>query len=305
RAKADIEHNINFDLFFFPHTHSPFHRWKKEKVKPHPMNPLFDAANIADDNDDIRTDEIDDDLDDLDDSIDISDVIPSMNPVSRPRSSGRQTGPKGVLADHAYYKSVMSQAQESRTRAANARIAARAATTTTVREDEAELVIQELEAGEAGNEDREALRQYRIKRLEELQALNAKRKQFGSVEEVTSAQYATAVDNEWKTVPVIVHLFDNSIPQCRLLHDHLDHLARKYTLAKFIKAHARELDFDLVGSPAILAYKGGVLVANLVRVTDEIGESGFDVDKVEDLLLKHGAISEEDIFEVTVTANDG
>lgn len=36
------------------------------------MDPLlakFDAANIADDNDDVRTDEIDDDLDD---SIDIS-----------------------------------------------------------------------------------------------------------------------------------------------------------------------------------------------------------------------------------------
>lgn len=144
------------------------------------------------------------------------DIIPSTNPVSRPRSNGRQTGPKGVLADHAYYKSVMSQAQESRTRAANARIAARAATTTTMREDEqaqeAELVIQELEAGEAGNEDREALLKYRRKRLEELQALSStatKRKQFGSVQEITSAQYATAVDSEWRTVPVIVHLFDN------------------------------------------------------------------------------------------------
>ncbi|RUP47206.1 thioredoxin-like protein [Jimgerdemannia flammicorona] len=279
------------------------------------MDPLLtklEAASLGEEKDDRRKDEIDEEEED--DGIDISDIIPSTSPVPRPRPNGRQTGPKGVLADHAYYKSVMSQAQDARTRAHNARVLAKAATTTTHHEDEeaakdeAELVIQELEVEEARNdEDREALKQYRQKRLEELQALNAaatKRKQFGSVQEITSAQYASAVDNEWRTVPVIIHLFDNSIPQCRLVHEHLQHLARKYTLAKFLKVQARDVEFDLVESPAILAYKGGVLVANLVRVTDEVGETGFDADKVEDMLLKYGAISEEDIFEVTATTTE-
>lgn len=66
---------------------------------------------------------------------------------------------------------------------------------------------------------------------------------------------------------------------------HLTELAKKYVLAKFIRVSAIDLDFDLVGSPAILAYHGGILVANLVRIIDEVGQR-FDVDSIEDVLLK-------------------
>jgi hypothetical protein len=68
------------------------------------------------------------------------------------------------------------------------------------------------------------------------------------------------------------------------LDNHLNDLAKKYVLAKFIRVSAVELDFDLVGSPAILAYHGGILVANLVRIIDEVPR--FDIDSIEDVLLK-------------------
>lgn len=61
-------------------------------------------------------------------------------------------------------------------------------------------------------------------------------------------------------------------------------LARKYAFAKFVRVSARELDFDLVGSPAVLGYKNGNLVANLVRFVDPVG-SAFTEEAVENALL--------------------
>ena len=47
---------------------------------------------------------------------------------------------------------------------------------------------------------------------------------------------------------------------------------------------ARELEFDLVGSPAVLGYKNGNLVANLVRFVDLVG-AAFTEEAVENALL--------------------
>jgi hypothetical protein len=113
---------------------------------------------------------------------------------------------------------------------------------------------------------------------------------------------------------------------CRLLDDIFVGLASKYALAKFIRVSALDLEFDLVGSPSILAYQNGVLVANLVRIIDQVG-SRFDNDSIEDILLKyviqlchlpfffffflhlliiffflnlfrHGALSENDLYDI-------
>jgi hypothetical protein len=62
-------------------------------------------------------------------------------------------------------------------------------------------------------------------------------------------------------------------------------LSQKYALAKFIRVSANDLEFDLVGSPAILVYQSGMLIANLVRIIDEIG-SRFDIDAIEDILTR-------------------
>ena len=70
------------------------------------------------------------------------------------------------------------------------------------------------------------------------------------------------------------------------MDEYLIDLAKKYTLAKFIRISAVELDFDLVGSPTVLAYQGGILIANLVRIMDEV-VCRFDVESIEDVLLRY------------------
>jgi hypothetical protein len=41
--------------------------------------------------------------------------------------------------------------------------------------------------------------------------------------------------------------------------------------------------------PALLVYKGGQIVGNFVRVTDELGDEFYDGD-VENLLIEHGLL---------------
>ena len=62
-------------------------------------------------------------------------------------------------------------------------------------------------------------------------------------------------------------------------------LAQKYALAKFIRVSATDLEFDLVGSPTILGYKAGMLVANLVRFVDYVGPR-FSEEAVETALVR-------------------
>ncbi|KAG0181164.1 hypothetical protein DFQ28_007472 [Apophysomyces sp. BC1034] len=238
-----------------------------------------------------------------------SDVSQTSMPV---RQSGCQTGPKGVIADHAYYQQVKGDAQLKARSDYNARMLAKALTTTTYSEDQAhtqtELILEHKKEDDDSDgellEDEEMLRQYRQKRLAELKQINNRetRRQhrlFGTLEDVLADDYATAIDKEWRTVPVIIHLHD----KCQTLDEHLRGLAHKYALAKFIRVSALDLEFDLVGSPAILAYKSGILVANLVRLVDEVG-SRFSVEDVEDVLLRYGALSEDDLYEVQPKNNN-
>ncbi|KAI8372061.1 thioredoxin-like protein [Choanephora cucurbitarum] len=194
------------------------------------------------------------------------------------RTTGPQTGPKGVKADHDYQQQ-MKLASAAKARAEyNARMLAKAPTTTTYAQDQEELLI--LQKLKLGNH-----------------SIRKQQKLFGSVSTIDADDYAQEIDHEWKTVPVIVHIYDLQLPTCLQLDDYLRELAQKYTLAKFIRISAEELDFDLVGSPTILAYQGGSLVSNLVRFVDHVG-SRFDVDTVEDALLRYGALSENDLYDI-------
>jgi len=87
-------------------------------------------------------------------------------------------------------------------------------------------------------------------------------------------------------LPILVLIRNKEIPECRVLNECLTHLARKYIGVKFLRMQAREAEFDIVGLPALLAYKNGKLIANLVKVTDEIGEREFDANVIEEILIR-------------------
>ncbi|CAG8468316.1 15342_t:CDS:2 [Cetraspora pellucida] len=239
-------------------------------------------------------------LDDNPEGSDISDDDSSkinnelgLDQFSLLQHGGRQTGPKGVLADHEYHKQYTQQQKSASIVAYNERMLSKAPMTTTYREDELNKALEEdlkdLENISSDEEEKQALKKYREQRLRELKEIKnqkVNKKRYGTLREISSNQYVKAIDDEAPDVCVIVHLYENSIPQCRLLNECLTHLARKFINSKFLRILAHDLDFDLIGLPAILVYKNGKLIANLVKITDEIGETNFDSDTVEKVLLR-------------------
>ncbi|KAI8072395.1 thioredoxin-like protein [Gongronella butleri] len=241
------------------------------------------------------------------------------------RAHGPQTGPKGVLADEQHHRQWQAAKRAGDLAAYNARVLAKAPMTTTYLQDQqATLVLESREArkaraaagkkegeeddddldallAEEEEEDEAAMQAYRVKRLAELKQvknhhIRQQHRVFGTLDLVDALGYVDAIDKEWRTVPVIVHVFDPQLPHCRQLDNILHGLARRYALAKFIRVDAADLDFDLVGSPAILAYKSGILVANLIRLDDDVGPV-YSEDAIEDLLLRHHALGEDDLYD--------
>ncbi|KAF9190422.1 hypothetical protein BGZ50_000230 [Haplosporangium sp. Z 11] len=222
------------------------------------------------------------------------------------RETGANTGPKGVLADQKYHQQQQIQERRSTHQAYNARMLAKAPTTTTFREDEAreKREKQALEGkNEEDDEDEKELERIRSKRLQDMRAgagaggggggAMAGKKMFGSLMEMNAAQYVSAIDAEKKNVTVVIHIYSEFNPACKKLDRCLIQLAGRYATTKFIRIKAREVDFDEEVCPTVLVYRAGNLIANLVMITYELSED-YDDAELEELFTKNKVISPHD-----------
>ncbi|KAI9364534.1 thioredoxin-like protein [Pilaira anomala] len=209
-------------------------------------------------------------------------------PQQEERVGGPQTGPKGVKADHEFHQQNKLISNMKARNEYNAKLLSKAPMTTTWLDDEKEQLLV-LE-----HEELNYVRQQRLKELKR----QRDQKVFGTVTTIGIDEYLEVIDDEQeKDIMVIVHLFDESLQKCKELDKHLLDLSYKYALAKFVRISALELDFDLVESPAILGYKNGILITNLVRIIDLVGER-FDIEEIEDVLIRNGALSEKDLYDL-------
>jgi hypothetical protein len=123
-----------------------------------------------------------------------------------------------VKADHDYQKQKELVSNQKTRADYNARMLAKAPTTTTYAQDrEEELILEARKEQEVQLED-DDLKYYREKRLKELKQMannnhriRQQQKVFGSLTTVEADDYPNEIDDEWKTIPVIVHLFDEVI----------------------------------------------------------------------------------------------
>lgn len=147
------------------------------------------------------------------------------------RETGANTGPKGVLADQKYHQQQQLQERLSNRQAYNARMLAKAPTTTTFREDQARErrdkkaqglldsdVEAEVDKEEEDAEEKAILERIRGNRLKDMSWAAQKnaagapggaggKKVFGSLMEMNAAQYVSAIDSEKKDVTVVIHIY--------------------------------------------------------------------------------------------------
>jgi len=83
-------------------------------------------------------------------------------------------------------------------------------------------------------DDERMFEEYRRKRLAEMtQAQQLSR--FGSVTEITKADWVTEVNKAGTGVWVILHVFKQAVPECKLMCSHMESLAQKFPQVKFLK----------------------------------------------------------------------
>lgn len=141
------------------------------------------------------------------------------------------------------------------------------------------------------DENDDFLNNYRQMRLTELQG-NAV-PIFTNVKELTTAnEFSNMIDETDSRIFCIIHLFDDDIKSCRLLNQYFDALARKMDRCRFLRMEASIVhqNFDPIGFPCVLIYKGGSEVANLTPITlmfkkpQSSSGSHFTIEDVESVL---------------------
>lgn len=131
-------------------------------------------------------------------------------------------------------------------------------------DDKTEEELLELEDDITLDDDR-FLEEYRRKRLAELKDLSSKPR-FGSVLHIVGADFVREVSNAPPDVWVVVHLFKSGIPECELLGQCFEDLAKKYTGTKFVKIISTECipKYPDRNLPTVLVYNQTNVKATLV-----------------------------------------
>jgi len=203
--------------------------------------------------------------------------------VVRPRR--HNTGPKGVIED-AKQASDIAKMQRQAEAAYRQELARQQS-----------LSHQKAAGGQEAksddeDEDDEAFKMYRMQRLK--QAEEEARKYaslpvFGELQFISQAEYVDCIDSEGASTFVVVHLYEEFMPQCVRLNFRLEALAKKYDHVKFVAIVASEAKetFDSTILPALVAYQAGSCVSNQLRIHDQVGEE-LPLQVLEELLQRMG-----------------
>lgn len=209
------------------------------------------------------------------------------------------TGPKGVINDWREFKRLENERRETQEREKKALMKKLSMTCRSHLDDEKEKQKDEEFLEQLEEIDDDFLKEYRLKRLEEMRKALQNVPKFGKVIPLNSDNFVEAIDKELPQVTVIIHLYEDKVKACDAMNGCLACLAQEYSSVKFcnIKASETKLSnkFAKMGVPALLVYKGGELIGNFVKLTEELGKDFFASD-VESFLFDFGLLPSNDII---------
>ncbi|KAH0615602.1 hypothetical protein JD844_005056 [Phrynosoma platyrhinos] len=214
-------------------------------------------------------------------------TIPTEMMVSSD-GSAVNTGPKGVINDWRRFKQLETEQREEQCR-------------------EMERLIKKLSMTcrmlHESADDEAFLQQYRQQRMEEMRQQLHSGQQFKQVFEIQNGEaFLDAVDKGPKNTLVMIHIYEDEVPGSEALDGCMICLAAEYPMVKFCRVRSSLIGtsarFATSALPALLVYKGGELVGNFVRITDQLGEDFFAGD-LEAFLQECGLLPEKDLVLLT------
>ncbi|KAG9266049.1 phosducin-like protein [Astyanax mexicanus] len=229
-----------------------------------------------------------------------------------PDGSAVNTGPKGVINDWRKYKQLETEQRVEQQKEMERLIKKLSMTCKSHLDEEMDKEKQKQlqdklngkvnlrvdEEEEEDEDDETFLQQYRLQRMEEMRRQLSGGRRFEQVINITSGEeFLHAIDEEGKGTLVLVHIFEPDVPACQAMEGSLLCLALQYPQqVKFCQARGSVLGtstlFRSSALPALLLYRGGELVGNLVRVSDQLGDDFYATD-VEALLQEYGLLPEK------------
>ncbi|KAI8377635.1 thioredoxin-like protein [Radiomyces spectabilis] len=152
--------------------------------------------------------------------------------------------------------------------------------------------LDELDELEDLEDDRIIL-EYRQKRLQEMQAQGAKEK-YGDLVQISKPDFVKEVTEASKECHVVVHLFKDSIPACKLMNHHLSALAQQFKATKFLKIVGDQCipNYPDRNLPTLLIYGDGDIKANLVGAI-QFGGMNMTMKSIRAILARYGAVPPE------------
>lgn len=203
---------------------------------------------------------------DTDDELDIPRDMRSNNYYMPAIRSEANTGPKGVIADAQAFEQARKQARRFTWK----KNSPPAQYTVSVWHDD-----NKPASTSDDDSDDSFMRQWREARLKELQNVGERirsrtnspsRRIYGNMPLVDGEGYLDAVDKTSSATTVVVFIY-NSDPDAEVSQEFeatMREVAKRNDTVRFIKMHNDIAEIEDAGVPAVLAYKGGEKIADLV-----------------------------------------
>jgi len=144
-------------------------------------------------------------------------------------------------------------------------------------------------------EDEEFMRTYRDQRLKQLKYANTY-PTYGTLREVDPFEYSELVDSMDPRCCLVVHMYEPYVEGCKRINGMLDTLAKRMTWCQFVRLHCFKANpnFDPIALPVIMIHRGGDLVNNFVKVTDDLPKE-FKAEDLQWLLENAGVVNPESV----------
>ncbi|KAH9398656.1 Phosducin-like protein 3 [Tyrophagus putrescentiae] len=149
----------------------------------------------------------------------------------------------------------------------------------------------EEEAWLEENDDDDFIRQYREKRLNEIQVA-AQQARFGDVVEITASDYVMQVNRAGEGIWVVLLLYQQGHSLCKQMQNIFDELAPKFPATKFLKSIATLCvpNFPDSNLPAVFVYRDSQLIKQFIGPMI-FGSEKITNEEVEWIIATSGAIT--------------
>lgn len=142
-------------------------------------------------------------------------------------------------------------------------------------------------------EEERIFEEYRRQRMAEMKQAQLKAR-FGEVREISKVDYVTEVNKAGEGVWVVLHVYKQAIPLCKLINQHLSALAQKFPDVKFLKSVSSVCipNYPDKNLPTLFVYYEGDLKKQYVGPM-VFGGMNFKQDELEWMLSEVGVLKTE------------